>query len=128
MNDIWLREQERRKALRQLADLMPGDRGAQAVLKRLEELERLDHDAPLSECHLDPDQMAELPREAHPVGCWVVREGDIPEPWKSRFVIALGPAGRVEEGFYLQDWIEFLDAWQRDLAHVEQHRAALDDE
>lgn len=48
MNDIWLREQERRKALWQLADLMPGDRGAQAVLKRLEELERLDHDAPIS--------------------------------------------------------------------------------
>lgn len=127
MNKIWLREKERRKALLQLADLMPGEPGARPILERLDELERLDREEPLSECPLDLAQLAELPREAHPVGCWIVRDQDIPEPWKSRFTVALGPATRVEDGFYLQDWTDFLDTWERDLAHVEQHREALDD-
>lgn len=128
MNDIWLRERERRKVLSQLADLMPGDRSARQILERLDELERLDREEPLSECPLDLTQLAGLPKEAHPVGCWIVLDQDIPQPWKSRFTVALGPATRVEEGFYLQDWADFLDGWERDLAHVEKHREALDDE
>lgn len=68
MSDIWLRERERRKALWQLAELVPGDQSARAILERLEELERLNHEVPLSACHLDHAELVRLPREAHPVG------------------------------------------------------------
>lgn len=128
MNDNWLRELERRKALRQLADLLPGDRDARVILQRLDDLERLDGELPLSESGLELAQLAKLPKESHPIGCWIVRDEDIPEPWKSRFGVALGRAARVKEGFYYQDWVDFLQAWERDVAHVAQHRLALDDE
>lgn len=128
MNEIWLRERERREAIWQLAEMQPGDQSAPAILELLDDLERLDREHPLIECELGFEQLAELPREAHPIGCWIVRDSEIPEPWKSRFVLALGPATRVSEGFYLQDWIDFLDAWQREIEHLEQHRLALDDE
>lgn len=128
MNANWLREQERRRALWQLAELLPGDRCSRAILQRLDELERLDLECPLSECHLDQLALAQLPKEAHPIGCWIIRYADIPEPWRSRFAVALGPAARVEAGFYWHDWIDFLEAWEREVAHVEQHRSALDDE
>lgn len=128
MNANWLREQERRRALWQLAELVPGDQSARAILERLDELERLDHEVPLSACHLDHAELVRLPREAHPVGCWIIRDADIPEPWRSRFAVALGPAARVQAGFYWHDWTEFLEAWERDVAHVEQHRLALDNE
>jgi hypothetical protein len=128
MNEIWLRERERREAIWQLAEKQPGDQSAPAILERLDDLERLDREHPIIECQLSFEQLAELPREAHPVGCWIVRDSEIPEPWKSRFALALGPAARVSEGLYLQDWIDFLDAWQREIEHLEQHRLALDDE
>lgn len=128
MNEIWLRERERREAIWQLAEMQPGDKSAPAILERLDDLERLDREHPLIECKVGFEQLAELPREAHPIGCWIVRDSEMPEPWKSRFVLALGPAARVSEGFYLQDWIDFLDAWQREIEHLEQHRLALDDE
>ena len=128
MNEIWLRERERRQAIWQLAEMRPGDPCARAILQRLDDLERLDRDHPLSECQLDLKQLAEVPREAHPIGCWIVRDEQIPQPWKSRFTAALGPAGRVAKGFYLQDWMDFLDAWERETGHLELHRMALDDE
>ncbi|MEB3438068.1 hypothetical protein U8291_13695 [Pseudomonas sp. A2] len=128
MNEIWLRERQRREAIWQLAEMLPGDPSARAILERLDDLERLDRDHPLCECMLDLKQLANLPREPHPVGCWIVRHNEMPEPWKSRFAVALGPAARVSEGFYWQDWMDFLDAWQREVEHLEQHRLALADD
>lgn len=128
MNDLWLRERERRQAIGQLADMQPGDRSARPILKRLDDLERLDRETPLGACQLDFTKLAELPREPHPIGCWIICDQDIPQPWMTRFAIALGPAGRVSEGLYWHDWIDFLQAWKRDLAHLEQHRMAIDEE
>lgn len=127
MNENWQRERERRQAIRELAELRPGDRSAKAILERLDDLERHDREHPMSICNLSLEQLSELPREPHRIGCWIIRDASIPEPWKSRFTIALGPAGRVVEGFYWQDWTDFLLDWERDLAHVEQHRHELDD-
>lgn len=128
MNENWQRERGRRQAIWELAELRPGDRGAKAVLERLDDLERLDREQPISVCNLSLEQLSDLPREPHSIGCWIIRDASIPEPWKSRFTVALGPAARVVEGFYWQDWMDFLLAWERDLEHVEQHRLELDDD
>ena len=128
MNEIWQRERERRQAIWELAELQPSDRGAKAILERLDELEQLDREHPLSVCNLSLEQLSELPKEPHKIGCWIVRDASIPEPWKSRFTVALGPAARVVEGAYWQDWTDFLLAWERDLEHVEQHRRELNDD
>lgn len=128
MNENWQRERGRRQAISELAELWPGDRGAKAILERLEALERLDREHPISVCNLSLEQLSELPREPHGIGCWIIRDASIPEPWKSRFAVALGPAARVVEGFYWQDWTDFLLAWERDMEHVEQHRRELDDD
>ncbi|NNA02250.1 hypothetical protein [Pseudomonas lundensis] len=128
MNDNWQRERQRRQAIWELAELRPGDRSAKAILERLDDLERLDREHPISVCNLSLEQLSELPREPHRIGCWIIRDDSIPEPWKSRFGIALGPAARVVEGFYWQDWADFLQAWERELEHVEQHRGELDED
>ncbi|WP_175653975.1 hypothetical protein [Pseudomonas sp. Marseille-P9899] len=128
MNNNWQRERDRRQAIWELADLLPGDRGAKAVLERLDDVERLDHEHPISVCLLTLEQLSELPKEPHKIGCWVIRDSDIPEPWRTRFAVALGPSARVSEGFYFHDWMDFLQAWESDLEHVEQHRRELDDD
>ena len=125
MSEIWVRERQRRLAIWQLAELQPGDRAASEILQCLDELERLDREFPLCDCHLDMRQLAELPSAPHPIGCWIIKDDDIPEPWRTRFSVALGPASRVAEGFYRHDWHDFLDAWECDIAQVECHREAL---
>lgn len=128
MNYNWQRERDRRQLIWKLADLLPGGRGARAILERLGDIERLDHEHPISVCLLTLEQLSELPREAHKIGCWIIRDADIPEPWRTRFGVALVPSARVSEGFYFHDWIDFLQAWERDLEYVEQHRRELDDD
>ncbi|MBF8742086.1 hypothetical protein [Pseudomonas guariconensis] len=128
MNENWQRERERRQAIWELAELQPGDRAAKTILERLDDLERLDREHPISVCNLSVEQLSELPKEPHKIGCWIIRDANIPEPWRTRFTVALGPAARVAQGFYWHDWADFLLAWERDLEHVQQHRRELDDD
>lgn len=127
MNEIWQRERDRRKAIWQLADLQPGDRRARPILQQLAELERLDHEQPLSDCALDLQQLRELPNEQHPIGFNIIRDAYIPQPWLSRFAIAMGPISRVIEGVYWHDWTDFLDAWVKENDHLLKHRQELND-
>ncbi len=127
MNEIWQRERDRREAIWQLGELQPGDQKARPILQRMDELERLDREQPLAECALDLQQLSELPNEPHKIGCWIIRDGDIPQPWLSRFAIALGPAARVVEGFYWHDWTDFLHYWAKENDHITRHRQELDD-
>jgi hypothetical protein len=126
-NEIWTRERSRREAIWQLAELQPGDRNARTILKRLQELEQLDLEQPLATCTFDLQQLRELPHEPHPIGFNIIRDTDIPEPWLSRFAVALGPAARVVEGFYWHDWTDFLDAWAKENDHLSRHLQELDD-
>lgn len=126
-NEIWTRERARREDIWQLAELLPGDRSARAILKRLQELEQLDLVQPLAFCTLDVQQLRELPQEPHRIGFNIIRDTDIPEPWLSRFAVALGPAARVVEGFYWHDWTDFLDAWVKENDHLSRHLQELDD-
>lgn len=127
VNGIWVRERQRREAIWQLAEMEPGDPKAAEILKRLDDLERLDREDPLGDCSFDMAQLAELPSTPHPIGCWIVKDADLPEPWRTRFFVALGPVARVVEGYYRHDWHDFLDAWQTDMAHIDRHRDALAD-
>lgn len=126
MNEIWRRERNRREAIWQLTELQPGDRRAGPILQQLAQLKQLDQEQPLAVCKLDLQQLHELPNEPHQVGFNIIRDGDIPQPWLSRFAIAMGPISRVVEGVYWHDWTDFLDGWVKENDHINAHREALE--
>lgn len=127
MNEIWQRERDRREAIWQLAELQPGDRNARPILQQLAQLDQLDQEQPLAVCTLNLQQLRELPYEPHKIGFNIIRDADIPEPWLSRFAVALGPAARVREGFYWHDWTDFLYYWAKENDHITRHLQELDD-
>ena len=127
MNEIWQRERDRREAIWQLAELQPGDRNARPILQRLAQLDHLDQKQPLAVCTLNLQQLRELPYEPHKIGFNIIRDADIPEPWRSRFTVALGRAARVTEGFYWHDWVDFLDASAKGHDHFLRHIQEIDD-
>lgn len=128
MNEIWQRERERREAIWKLTELQPGDCKAMPILQQLALLNQLDQVQPLVVCALDLQQLRELPHEPHTIGFYIIRDANIPEPWRSRFALALGPAARVKEGFYWHDWTDFLDAWAKENDHYSRHLQELDDD
>ena len=54
----------------------------------------------------------------------IVSELDIPEPWRGRFLQASIGSTRLPEGPYAHDWNKFLDEWERQMQHLQDHRAA----
>ena len=127
-SDVELRELEtaRRKALWALADIAPGDQKALPVLDVLDDIERREQLDSVSIEHPPSieDVRRFVPLEAHPIGCNIVRESNIPQPWRERFLIASLGSTRVAEGPYSYDWIEFLDHWQNEMRLLETHRMA----
>jgi hypothetical protein len=120
------REKARRKALWALASLPPGDPRALDVLDVLDDIE-------LSEAYeisrpvtvLSVGQLRDaIPIEPHPIGCHIVREENIPLPWRERFLHASLGSTRVAEGPYAHDWEKFLDEWEQEMQHLQNHRDA----
>lgn len=120
------REATRRKALWLLASLSTGDPQALEVLNVLDDIELRDaHGISSPESVLTPEQLREaIPTEPHPIGCRIVREENIPQPWRERFLRASVGSTRVAEGAYAHDWEKFLNEWEREMGHLQQHRAA----
>ncbi|MEB0222894.1 hypothetical protein QN407_01770 [Pseudomonas sp. 10S4] len=120
------RETARRNALWRLAYILPGDlRALDAldVLDDIEQRERLDTasiEQPLSV----EDALRFVPTEPHSVGCRIVRESSIPQPWRERFLLASVGSTRVPEGPYAHDWNKFLVEWQKEMRLLEKHRVA----
>lgn len=54
----------------------------------------------------------------------IVRDQDIPQPWRERFLCASRGSTRLVEGTYYQDWEKFVSEWKREMAHLELHRCA----
>ncbi|KPM66439.1 hypothetical protein DBB42_13030 [Pseudomonas plecoglossicida] len=113
-DDLRLRETARRQALWALAGLTPGDPRAADALVILDGIERQEQRSPFPS----------VPATEIPGGIVIVRDGDIPEPWKQRFHCASRGSTRLLEGAYWYDWEKFLSEWQKEMAHLEQHRCA----
>lgn len=126
-NDLHIHETARRKALWALASLNLGDPQADAVLRVLDDLEHKELAYPTLQEALSAEEVLNLvPAHPHPVGMAIVRDEDIPQPWRERFGCASRGSTRVAEGAYLHDWLKFLLKWQQEMTHLERHREACD--
>lgn len=61
----------------------------------------------------------QVPFTARPEGLWIVRDQELPQPWREWFNVASIDSTRVEQGFYQHDWLSFLPWWEREMAHFE---------
>lgn len=124
--ELRYRETARRKALWMLASLLPGDPQALDVLDVLDDIELSEaHDISCLATILGVEQLRDaIPTEPHPIGCRIVCEANIPQPWRERFLRASLGSTRVPEGAYAHDWEKFLDEWEREMQHLQKHRAA----
>lgn len=112
--DLHLRETAWRKALWSLADLTPGDPRATDVLAILDDIDPQEHRGSLPS----------VPSTERPGGTLIVRDLDIPQPWRERFHCASRGSTRFVEGAYYRDWQKFFREWKREMAHLELHRRA----
>lgn len=123
--DLHLLEVARRKALWALAHLTPGDPRAEAVIQVLADIEHQEQSLPIYRQALGADEVLNLvPSEPHPNGIAIVRDENIPQPWRERFECASRGSTRVAEGAYLGNWQKFVSEWKAEMAHVERHRNA----
>lgn len=113
-HDLHLRETAWRKALWLLADLAPGDPGATDALVILNDIDLQDQRGSLPS----------VPSTERPDGTLIVRDLDIPQPWRERFHCASRGSTRLVEGAYYWDWEKFVSEWKREMAHLEIHRRA----
>lgn len=119
------RETARREALWTLANILPGDLKALHALDVLDEIEQRERpNSALMEQSLSIEEAQRgVTIEPHPIGCSIVRESSIPQPWRERFLRASVGSTRVPEGPYAHDWDKFLVEWQNEMRHLEKHRA-----
>lgn len=124
--ELGNRETARRKALWALASILPGAPKALGVLDVLDDIDlRERHDMSSFAQPLSVEQLrVAIPTESHPIGCRIVREADIPQPWRERFLRASLGSTRVADGPYAHDWEKFLDRWEHEMVHLQNHRAA----
>lgn len=118
------REALRRQALWTLAHLTPGDPAAVAVIKVLDDLDERELLAGLPMPTLDEVRDAVVP-ESRPTGFSIVRESNIPQPWRERFLRASLGSTPVADGPYDHDWKKFLQGWEAEIRHLAHHRAAM---
>lgn len=119
-------ERARRKALWALASLHLGDSMALGVLAILDDLD--DQERSSTAFIHEPLELNKVrrsvPVKRHHSGIDIVLELDIPEPWKERFLQASIGSTRLPEGPYACNWQKFLVEWEREMQHLQNHRAA----
>ena len=116
----------RRKALWEIARLLPGDPKAADALAILDDLDDQERsETPSTGEPLEFSKARDsVPVQHHNCGIDIVLEMTIPQPWRERFLQASIGSTRVVEGPYATDWNKFLAGWEAETRHLEQHRAA----
>lgn len=120
------RERTRRRTLWALASLRPVDPSASdliAILDDLDDQER--NDPPYSDRLLELTEVRNsVSVMHHNSGIDIILERTIPQPWRERFHQASIGSTRLVDGPYASDWDKFLESWEAEMRHLEQHRAA----
>ena len=120
------RERTRRKVLWALASLRPGDPRASDLLAILDDLD--DQERNGTPCSDKPLELIQVRNSVsvmrHNSGTDIILEQTIPQPWRERFHQASVGSTRLVEGFYAGDWDKFMGAWDAEMRHLKQHRAA----
>ncbi|RMR62231.1 hypothetical protein ALP84_200114 [Pseudomonas cichorii] len=123
-NELRDLERARRKALWTLAGLQPGYLRASesiALLNHLEAQERIS--APLTDTPVGLKEVRDsVQAQHHHSGIHIIMEHDIPQPWRERFLQASLGSTRLADGPYATDWEKFLDEWEREMQHLQNHR------
>lgn len=125
-NELRMLEKVRRRALWALASLHPGNPDASepiAVLNDLDAQER--SSAPLTGTPVGLEEVRDsVQAQHHKSGIDIVLEHEIPQPWRERFLQASVGSTRLADGPYATDWQKFLNEWEREMQHLQNHRAA----
>ncbi|MDG9918225.1 hypothetical protein N7645_15150 [Pseudomonas juntendi] len=139
--NLWCREQWRRRAIDTIARRLSIYQDAKRtlsvnhsreleyplddILKQLriiELVEAADLNSPIGPAaDWKVEQLIVVPFDISPRFA-VVRDGDIPEPWETRFGVYNQTASRLPEGCYAWDWQAFLRDWERKMAFLERER------
>lgn len=119
-------EAKRRKALWMLANISPGDPKAFDALPILDDLDLQERKEP---AHTDKALEVNEVRDCvtvqhHHCGIDIILECDIPHPWRERFIQASIGSTRIPDGPYATDWDKFLTTWEKEMNHLQRHRAA----
>lgn len=120
------RERNRRRVLWALASFHPGDPNASELLTILDELDIQERNDTC--CRDKPLELIEARNSVsvtrHNSGIDIILEQTIPQPWRERFhQVSIGST-RLVDGPYASDWDKFLDGWDAEMRHLEQHRLA----
>lgn len=128
MNHDELRklERNRRRSFWALANLRPGDPNASGLLAILDALDdQQRNDTPCSDKPLELIEARDsVSVMRHNSGVDIILEQTIPQPWRERFHQASIGSTRVPDGPYATDWDKFLIEWEREVQHLQNHRAA----
>ncbi|OPK07400.1 hypothetical protein [Pseudomonas sp. VI4.1] len=118
-------EGARRRALWALACLRPGDPRASDLLAILDDLDDQEpNDTPCSDKPLDLIEVRNsVSVMRHSSGIDIILEQTIPQPWRERFNQASVGSTRLFDGPYASDWDKFLVEWEREMQHLQKHRA-----
>lgn len=120
------RERTRRRVLWALASFHPGDPNASELLTILDSLDVQERNDTL--CSDQPLELIEVRNSVsvvrHISGIDIILERDLPQPWRERFLQASIGSTRIPDGPYATDWDKFLTEWEREMQHLENHRAA----
>lgn len=120
------RERTRRRVLWALATFHPGDPSASDLLAILDDLDDQERNDTL--CSDKPLELVEVRNSVsvmrHNSGIDIILEQTIPQPWRERFLQASIGSTRVPDGPYATDWDKFVNEWEREMQHVQNHRLA----
>ena len=120
------RERTRRRALWELASLRPGDPNASELLISFDSLDVQERDSrPSTDMALNLSEVREFVSvKRHNSGIDIILEQTIPQPWRERFHQASIGSTRVPDGPYAADWEKFLNEWEHETQHLQNHRFA----
>lgn len=120
---IWRREQQRREALWKLQSLEPGDPAARPWIEVLDDIDQQELNDPIGIGYgMMVAELRLLVPTVEVRSFKIVREENIPSPWRERFLLASRGSTRLPEGCYSCDWRRFLQLWAEEIAHLKQHR------
>lgn len=143
--NLWYREQTRRRAINAMrsrlstyADAKKAllARGStcslefplqdlQEQLRIIEAVEAADLNCPIGPAAgWSVEQLIVVPVDISPRFA-VVRDGDIPEPWETRFGVYNQAAARIPEGSYVWDWEAFKRDWEAKMSFLARLRMRI---
>jgi hypothetical protein len=124
---LWQREKNKREALWTLQGMRPGDPAAGVLLNALDIIEAEEQVDPIGPAFtLSNEEIRDLVPVTELRGFRIIRDDDIPQPWRERFTQASTGSTRLPEGSYSHDWNKFLETWQSEMRLLTRHRQTRD--